>query len=187
MATKSVKINENDYRFLPYINEKYVFDYFNHLEKRTIKILTWSKYFPILGTSYYNLELFYPSAFTVFDAKKRNRFDSKGNYSYPNSLGVLKDNEYFESKIVYNNKYFFKIKDFCKQHDIELIVYQSPIYNNKVIFSETADFKIINHSNLIKSKKMFYDNIHVNKAGSIICSNKVSNVIFGLDDNSAKF
>jgi|LakMenEpi03Aug12_release.lakeMendotaPanAssembly.Ray.scaffolds.fasta_scaffold350957_1 hypothetical protein len=185
--TKSAKLNENDYRFLPYISEDYVHAYFSELEKRNFKVLTWSKFFPILGTSYYNLELFYPSIITVFDSKKRNRFDERGNYEYPNNSGLLKENDYQETNIVFNNNYFYKIKVFCKQHNIQLIVYQSPIYNNKVIFAKTHEFKIINHSNLIMDKKMFYDNIHVNKIGSKMCSEKFSDELLGLNSTLIKF
>ncbi|WP_320814520.1 hypothetical protein [Flavobacterium sp.] len=167
VTNKAPKLNNNDYRFLSEIQQNVVFDYYSEIESADFPILQYSKFLPILGVSYYNNELFYPSFFTFVKPEKRNRFDDKGNYSYPNLGAPSKENE-DAIHLDFQNPYFFKIVDFCKKKNIKLILYQSPLYKKNILTS--GNYTIINHSNLIKDNTLFYDNLHVNKKGRVYCS-----------------
>jgi len=166
LKNASPKLNNNDYRFLPFVNRKYVYDYYSTLEPNFFKPLLYSRLVPLIGVSYYNTELFYPSVLSAINPNKRNRFDDMGNYSYPsNGLPNKLTSEEITLKI--NNPYFNKISNFCKSHNIKLVSYIAPIYKTKVVLGK---FKMVNHSNLINDSNMFYDDIHVNKIGRKICS-----------------
>ncbi|WP_299226415.1 hypothetical protein [uncultured Psychroserpens sp.] len=169
-------VSDNDYRFLPFISETYVYDYYKAFSSKQSKVLKYSRWLPMLGVSYYNAELFYPSMITVIKNKKRNRFDDKGNYTYPNlknSRVVI--NEPSNLNVSFKNKYVAKIKDLCASNNIELICYFSPVAS-KSISVNTSLYSIINHSDLIKDEQLFYDDIHVNSNGRQLCSLKFSEV-----------
>lgn len=163
------KLNNNDYRFLTEVQDSLVYNYYNRLEDKGLKVLTYSKFFPILGISYYNNELFYPSFYAFLKPNKRNRFDDKGNYTYPQIINNLSEVGFASSKTNYVNPSFLKIQKLCQQKGIELIVYQSPIYRTNVVFPTTNEFKIINHSKILP-EDLFYDNIHVNSKGRTFCT-----------------
>jgi len=173
LAEEHPKLNNNDYRFLTYVQEDCVSEYYNTIETGTFKKLWLSKYSPIIGLSYYNTELFYPSLLSIVKPKKRNQFDDKGNYSYPNA-GSPKKKKQEVLTMEFKNPYFDKIKRFCEEKKINLILYQSPIYCTPVIVKDTIATKFINHSNLFQTADFFYDNIHVNKKGRELCSQKVA-------------
>lgn len=160
-------IGNNDYRFLSERNTNVVKEYYQSISYEKFPVLKYSNYLPLLSLSYYNTEIFYPSLYTVVQPKKRNRFDDRGNYSYP-TVGKLKDKEKRNIRVVFRNPYFEKIKSFCNQHKIELIVYQSPLY--KTIVNLEYDGLSINHSNFIKTEALFYDDLHVNNLGRNACT-----------------
>lgn len=169
-------ISDNDYRFLPYINEAYVFQYFKQYTSTRAKLISNSKWLPMLGVSYFNVEVFYPSLFTIIQPEKRNRFDAKGNYTYP--IKNNKDAAISEFKafpVSFSNHYVAKIKALCMANNIELICYFSPIKGKKVI-TETTSFPIINHSDVLKNEAYFYDEIHVNTKGRQMASTHFANV-----------
>ncbi|MVO07691.1 hypothetical protein GOQ30_00770 [Flavobacterium sp. TP390] len=166
LKNKNPKLNNNDYRFLPYVQEDYVFDYYNELETKTFKPLSFSRYFPIIGVSYYNTEIFYPSIISFFNSNKRNHFDDKGNFCYPTN-GKPNKLEIDEIEVVINNPFYFKIKEFCSQNNIKLRIYISPIFKTKL---KIHDDSIIDQSNFLIDEEMFYDNIHVNQIGRRKCS-----------------
>jgi len=170
-------LNENDYRFLPYVNRSYVFDYYKDMEKSKFKLLSLSKYFPIFGVAYYNTELFYPSLVATLQPEKRNKFDDRGNYSYPISLCPQKS-VYDTMEMEMKNPYFIKIKQFCVDNNIKLLIYQSPLFKTKVIAKYNPE--LINNSDFLRDSTMFYDNIHVNSKGRRICSEKFANYLLNL-------
>ncbi len=167
LANDNPKINNNDYRFLSEYNTKEVKSYYNSISYEGFPVLKYATYFPLIGVSYYNTELFYPSLFTILKPEKRNRFDEKGNYSYPN-MGSPKSTEATIKNLKVNNSYFQKIKDFCQGHGIKLIVYQSPLYKTTITSNSKENF--VNHSNFITVDSLFYDNLHVNSMGRTKCS-----------------
>lgn len=167
LGNENPVLSDNDYRFLSERNTKSVHQYYQTITYEGFPVLKYSTYFPVLGVSYYNTEVFYPSLFTVIQPKKRNRFDDRGNYSYPSS-GSPEETTQNTTATIIKNPYFEKIKVFCRQKGIQLIVYQSPLYKTKVTLSEQTVF--INHSDLIQTDTLFYDNLHVNEYGRTACS-----------------
>jgi len=173
-------INGNDYRFLPDASDANVKQYFCEIEGKDKWIYQSTSYLPLVGVSYFNSELFFPGIVALVQPKRRNLFDDKGNYSYPVSKSALKllDKKKTQ-KVAIKNPYFSKIVDFCKQHDIELIVYQSPIYNLNPIYN--INLPLINHSSLFDDTALFYDEIHVNKKGRRVCSSNVATFLLNID------
>lgn len=163
------ELNNNDYRFLTEVQDTLIYNYYDRMESNGLKILAYSKFMPILGVSYYNNELFYPSLYAFLQPAKRNRFDDKGNYTYPQIVNNIEKRSIVTSKTSFSNPSFLKIKKLCKEKGIDLIVYQSPIHGTNVIFPSTNEFKIINHSTILP-EALFYDNIHVNSKGRTFCT-----------------
>lgn len=166
----TVDISDNDYRFLPYISEDYVSNYFKPFTSVRAKWIRYSKWIPMLGVSYFNVEIFYPSIFAFIQPEKRNRFDVNGNYTYP--VKKNKDARITSFKampVVFKNDYVAKIQALCKANNIQLICYFSPIQGRKVI-TENISFTIINHSDILKNQAFFYDTIHVNAIGRQMAS-----------------
>lgn len=163
------ELNNNDYRFLTEVQDTLIYNYYNRMEHGGLKVLTYSKFMPILGVSYYNNELFYPSIYAFLKPTKRNRFDDKGNYTYPQIENRIEKGIVTNIETSYLNPSFLKIKKLCKQKAIDLIVYQSPIHRKNVVFPNTDQFKIINHSRILP-EDLFFDNIHVNSKGRTFCT-----------------
>ena len=163
-------LSDNDYRFLPFVSRHYVSDYYHTFKEKQSQLLGYSKYFPLLGVSYYNTEVFYPSVLSLLRPKQRNRFDDKGNYTYPNVEKEAKSIVNFKKRtMTISNIYVEKISALCKKNGIELICYMSPI-KGVDIEVVNSDYKIINHSRLFDNTSYFYDAIHVNSKGRQIAS-----------------
>lgn len=174
LINKKPELNNNDYRFLPFIYKNYIYDYYSEMETSFFKPLTLSRYLPVVGVSYYNTELFYPSILAAIYPKKRNRFDEKGNYFYPGE-GNPTEQKYQSIKLEINNPYLNKIARLCQENKVELIVYIPPNY--KTTITTNQKLNIVNHSDLINDKKLFYDNIHVNESGRKKCSIEFAKVL----------
>lgn len=162
--TKTAKKNgNNDYRFVPFGGEIYVNNYFKKLDKTSLGLLKNANKNPFFTYSYYNLELFYPSIISALKPNFKNKFDDKGNYSYPN-LG--KELEVKKSKIIkhtISNPLLKEIASFLNENGAKLIIYIAPYADRD--FQIDTNYPLINHSNSIKDNTFFYDNIHVNKKG----------------------
>lgn len=171
LANSKPVLSDNDYRFFSERNTQAVHNYYQDIAYEDFPVLKYSAYLPILGVSYYNTEVFYPSLLAAMQPKKRNRFDDRGNYSYPTS-GFPKETAPKTIATVIKNPYFEKIKAFCEQKKIKLIVYQSPLYKIKVDLN--LDELTVNHSDLLPDATLFYDNLHVNQVGRRICSEAFS-------------
>jgi hypothetical protein len=175
IANSKPKLNLNDYRFLPFINEDYVFEYYNKMENDNFKILSNSKYFPFLGVSLYNSELFYPSLLVAIHPKTHNRFDDNGNYAYVGNT-VLEDKKIKKIIINWNNPYVEKIKNLCLKNKTKLIIYLAPKYKTEVE-NQNKKYEIINFTSEIVDSKMFYDSIHINESGRRQVSEKIAKTL----------
>lgn len=163
-------VSANDYRFLPYVNHPYVSDYFKSFSSTEANLLSFSRYLPMLGVSYYNAEVFYPSLLSIFKPNKRNRFDNKGNYTYPVkniTSKVIKNRKPINLK--FENSALQKIKKLCDKEGIKLICYISPIKKG-IVVSEQSKYEVINHSAKLDNTKYFYDIVHVNSLGRKVIS-----------------
>lgn len=158
-------LGDNDYRFLPYVGRDYVYNHYQQYPSNQAKFLGYSKFLPILGVSYYNAELLYPSINSLIYPKKRNRFDAKGNYSYPPQKFEdipITQRDTFE--VDFSNSNMKAIQSLCDTHGIQLICYFTPMQFRyaKVV---NNNFTTINHSGALNSKQYFFDGIHVNSLG----------------------
>lgn len=173
---KSVFSN-NDYRFLMFVNRPYVYEYYSGFQNKPAKLLRYSKWLPSLGVSYYNTELFFPSGLTILKPQRRNRFDDRGNYAYPNTSGIeKKTGKVMEKSLRFNNEYFHKIKALCDAHNLQLICYLPPVYNSS--YQEEVDddsFRVINHSAYLEDAAYFYDGFHVNLKGRRLINEAFAN------------
>lgn len=175
MSNINPTINGNDYRFLPHANDASVKKYFSEMDGDNKWVYQLTSYIPAVGVSYFNSELFFPGILAILKPQKRNLFDERGNYSYPINKSAskqLKINEKKIKNVVVQNPYFFRIVDFCNQNKIKLMIYQSPVYNLKIMYD--SKLSIINHSSLFDDGFMFYDKIHVNKIGRKTCSQEMA-------------
>lgn len=169
VSNATPQLSANDYRFLPHIREGYVKDYFSALDTDLFSVYTASRYVPLVGVSYFNTELFYPSLLAAVQPHKRNRFDAFGNYSYPEiqaQLPKVSGLQYKNPEV--KNPYLEKIVQFCEEHSISLVLYQSPLYATRCEYP--TSFSVVNHSDLISDKMLFYDRLHVNVKGRRLCS-----------------
>ncbi|MEC4050909.1 hypothetical protein OX284_015840 [Flavobacterium sp. SUN046] len=163
MEVAHPKLNNNDYRFLPFITEDYVYDYYNSMEETPLKPLTHSRYLPFLGVSYYNTELFYPSIVALLHPNLHNRFDAKGNYTYP--VDFFKGHSKPKKVVLsWKNPFLDKINLLCKEHGTTLIVYQSPILETSIVNLNTK-VNFVNHAALLAPNQGFYDEIHLDNKG----------------------
>lgn len=163
LETSNPTINNNDYRFLPFVNENYVYEYYKNLESGYFKPLTFSHFCPFIGVGYYNTEVFYPSIVSLFKPNFKNRFDDKGNYSYPESGGKITK---AKTQVIlhWKNPYIYKIKELCDLNNTKLIIYQAPIFNTTII-NYNQNFQLINDCNKLTDVNYFYDEIHLNEMG----------------------
>ncbi|SDS68737.1 hypothetical protein SAMN04515667_2742 [Formosa sp. Hel1_31_208] len=168
-------VSDNDYRFMPFANESYVHDYYKRYNSRRAELLSGSKWAPLLGVSYYNTEVFYPSLLSIFNSEKRNRFDDRGNYTYPATQRTAETITTTTAlKIEFKNADIENIRALCELNGMELICYFSPMQNKEIV-TQNLNYKIINHSNLLDNTMYFYDAIHVNHKGREISSARFAN------------
>jgi hypothetical protein len=163
LANNEPTLSDNDYRFLPFVSNDYVYQYYKELEPGYFKPLTLSHYFPMFGVSYYNTEVFYPSLIAIAKPNKHNRFDEKGNYFYP-ELGNVKPRKHLDILLKWNNPYIKKIKQLCDSNATQLIIYQAPLLN-ATISNTNKEYNFINNADVIDDTSKFFDEIHVNQYG----------------------
>lgn len=168
LAETNPRLNNNDYRFLPFVTNDYVHDYYKSMEDGLFKPLTYSYYLPFLGVSYYNTEVFYPSIVAAIQPNKHNRFDDKGNYCYP-PTSTFKKFSPKEVILQWKNPFLNKIKALCLAHHTQLIVYQAPVIETRII-NTNKSYNFINHSALLKGTKGFYDEVHLDVNGRQVAS-----------------
>jgi hypothetical protein len=157
------KIGNNDYRFVTFSNEEYVKKYYDEFDKSSLGLLKHSNINPFFTYSYYNLELFYPGMLSAFKPNFRNKFDQKGNYSYPNSGKEFGSKNRKEIAYIISNPLIKEIETFLIENNSKLIIYIAP-YADKNLTINTS-YNLINHSYVVNNDTLFYDNIHVNNKG----------------------
>jgi len=164
--TKEVSLSDNDYRFLMYANRDYVGMYYDSVAAPNTmsKTLAASQVFPVLGVSYFNAEIFYPSLVSMVKPDRRNRFDDRGNYTYPVGQKQQQSEPKKPYELLFDSPQLAALYELCMQHQIKLIYYISPVQHKKVEF-KPGDVTIIDHSDVIKDDTQFYDKIHVNSLG----------------------
>lgn len=163
-------LSDNDYRFIMYANRDYVKAYYADFKGLPAQLLEHSRWLPMLGVAYYNTEVFFPSLIAAFQPERHNRFDAFGNYTYPVLASADEALSYKTSlNLEFKNPYIEKIKTLCDAHGITLICYLSPIKDQQVKVITDA-YNVINHSDLLTNNRFFYDEMHVNTDGRLLCS-----------------
>lgn len=171
-------INNNDYRFLMYVNKSYVSQYYNEFRGTKAKLLGFSEWLPAIGVTYYNMEIFYPGLLSLLEPNRRNRFDYKGNYTYPKIVNSNeKINAFTNLPIHFTNLYINRIKKLCELHNIKFICYFTPMRGQRALI-KSKNYNIINHSDLLQNKSYFHDDIHVNSQGRKAASLKFSDDLY---------
>lgn len=168
------ELGNNDYRFVAFSGRDYVKDHYRKYEEGKLKMLFNSKYFPLFSFSYYNLELLIPSVLSAIKPMYRNKYDEKGNYSYPNS----KITHQKESKVAIETKEFEIINplindivSILEENKCKLIIYVAPYEDlNYTTSINYENFTLINHSNAILDQNLFFDRIHVNTRGRTVAT-----------------
>lgn len=166
----SKEINDNDYRLAPFLHKPYIYSYFKEKEKGIMRPYTYGRFMPAILYGHYNTELFFPSLFTLIKPSYRHRFDSFGNYTYPEKAGENSsayEDEFKVSKkpVTISNPMITEFKEYLKEHNCELVIYIAPYQNMDIIIENELDIPIINHSSALQDKILFYDPIHLNHLG----------------------
>lgn len=166
LENKDVNYGDNDYRFLMYGNRDYIHDYYKNASSNSeaARMAYVTKWLPFVGISYYNTELFFPSLNALLVPSKRNRFDDKGNYSYPKTDKKFKIKPLRMEKMNFDHPYLKKIESLCRENDIQLVYYFAPMRVSKILYSG-ENFPVINDSGSLEDDTFFYDDIHLNYLG----------------------
>jgi len=157
-------LGHNDYKFVPFGYQNHVKEHYKKHEQLQLKPLYHAYWFPLIAYGYYNLELLPSALISAVKPQYKNRFDSFGNYAYPNLKKTFKNKKKLTKRCNINNPILKEIYSLAQQNNIQLILYIAPLRNT---FLEVINCKypLINHSDKIKDPNLFYDNIHVNKKG----------------------
>ncbi len=166
LDNKTADFGDNDYRFLMYVNRDYVQNYYKNASSTSYaaRVSYLTKWLPFVGLSYFNTELFFPSLNALIVPSKRNRFDERGNYSYPKPNKKFKNKSLRTEKINFNHPYLKQIEALCKENDIQLIYYFAPMRSTDIAFNSPM-FLVINDSRTVEDDTYFYDDIHLNYMG----------------------
>ncbi|KAA6324290.1 hypothetical protein EZS27_026364 [termite gut metagenome] len=158
----------NEFYFLPFINEDYVYDSFYNREHDWLKIRAYSRYCPILGLAYYNQQLYFSSLLAAIKPHYRHRFNQKGNTAYPDTHLSSEQHEKTSDTITHVNNAVSAIEQICKDNNIKLIWYLPPRSGNTIVDSVFNQNRIIiNSRELFEGKEdlFMYDFVHVNSKG----------------------
>jgi hypothetical protein len=165
MDSSKTVLSENDYRFLPFINEPYVKEYYGKYDEGILKPLASSKYFPFLGFGYYNMELLGPALVAAVNPAYKYQFDDLGNFQYPDFLSIKEKPEIRRIQTNLTNPILKQIQELTDSHSSKLIVYIAPYLRDEIMVSKATPYLLINHAQLISEPKYFSDYIHVVNSG----------------------
>jgi len=158
------QFSKNTYRFFPFCSEKYFNQEIKKFEntKERSNFLA-SYYYPGFTLCENNTVLFPSSLKALINPRLRNRFDEKGNYSYPMSKKASKLIAFDTVRFNTYGKLFEDFQKTCRKHNIQLTTYIAPIEGTYLKLPRTPN--LINHSDLLVDCKYFADELHVNPLG----------------------
>jgi hypothetical protein len=175
IADNTYQFSKNTYRFVPFCHESYIQE-------------TMAKFEDCKEKSNFRASRFYPG-FTVFENNKtlltgavkalinpkiRNRYDEKGNYTYPIGQPVDKSINFDTTEFTQYGSVYYDLQKICIENNINLITYIAPIEGHYLKVPATKN--LINHSNLFNNSKFFADELHVNPIGRHIATSVFSNI-----------
>jgi len=164
--------------FLQYYNSNIISSYFNYCEDNTfynIPLYRYVKYRDLGWREFYK---------TIIKNRNKSFIKDKGYAPLYKKLSndIIINKYNFDESILYN-KHLDEIIKICRQNNIELIFFSSPVFSNhnyKLInILENYLPNYYNQTELLKEKMYFKDNMHINHRGAIIQTNDISIYING--------
>jgi hypothetical protein len=175
IADHTYQFSKNTYRFVPFCHEPYIQE-------------TMAKFEDCKEKSNFRASRFYPG-FTVFENNKtlltgavkalinpqtRNRYDEKGNYTYPLRQPIDKKINFDTKEFAKYGTVYYDLLKICTENNIKLITYIAPIEGQFLKVPYTKN--LINHSDLLDNTKFFADELHVNPIGRQIATTAFANI-----------
>jgi hypothetical protein len=175
IADHTYQFSKNTYRFVPFCHEPYIQE-------------TMAKFEDCKEKSNFRASRFYPG-FTVFENNKtlltgavkalinpqtRNRYDEKGNYTYPLRQPIDKKINFDTKEFAKYGTVYYDLLKICTENNIKLITYIAPIEGQYLKVPYTKN--LINHSDLLDNTKFFADELHVNPIGRQIATTAFANI-----------
>ena len=173
----------NEYYFLPWLCEDSIYRCFRSREEGLLKVLSSSRYCPILGFSYYNQQLLGSCFLALKNPRYKWHFDDRGNESYGNTMQVSGEKEIpVRTDTLYlSNPYIRKIEALCRKNGVELIYYLPPQWKRNTFFADSAGHRILNHRDALNQlPECFNDEMHVNGKGRKMMSERVARELWSI-------
>lgn len=170
----SSQVTDKDYILLPFIwKSKSIDNYFKSKEHYFLY-----KYLPIFKYVFFNLELLYPTIYSVFNGDFKYKFNDFGDFSYPIAKQRHVLNNKVESVILdLKNEDLLQFRKLCESRKIKYKIVVLPILNSKMKLAE--DSTVLNLSmSFNDSQNLYYDKIHLNSNGSKIFTELLDSLIF---------
>lgn len=107
--------------------------------------------------------------------------DYSHSQGYTEITGKLKkDKPYKFSLLDKPNPHFFRINEICKENDIEVVYFTSPIYRPEGSFNVLKKYlpNYYDFSNEFQNREMFSNPDHMNKKGAIAFTNMLVDLFF---------
>ena len=158
------QFSKNTYRFVPFCNESYIQETINKFENSKEKRnFQWSRIYPGFTIFENNKTLLTAAIESFFNPQKRNRFDEKGNYTYPLGDTINQHLKFDTLQFSQFGLVYSDLKQICEANNIILITYIAPIKSTYLKLPEIMN--LINHSKHLKNASFFADDLHVNSFG----------------------
>jgi hypothetical protein len=175
IADNTYQFSKNTYRFVPFCQESYVQETMNKFEdcKEKFKFRA-SRFYPGFTVFENNKTLLTGAVKALINPKSRNRYDEKGNYTYPLGMPIDKNINFDTTEFSLYGKVYYDLLKICVDNNIKLVTYIAPIEGQ---FLKVPDIKnLINHSDLLNNSKFFADELHVNPIGRQIATTAFANI-----------
>jgi hypothetical protein len=158
------QFSKNTYRFIPFCHENYIQETIDKFEpsgeKRNFQ---WAKIYPGFTVFENNKTLLTAAVESFFNPQKRNRFDEKGNYTYPLGDTINQHLKYDTLQFSSFGLVYKDLSRICKENNIILITYIAPLKGTCLQVPVITN--LINHSSQLKNAYYFADDLHVNSVG----------------------
>ena len=164
IADNTYQFSKNTYRFVPFCQESYIQETMTKFEDCKEKFnFRASRFYPGFTVFENNKTLLTGAARALINPKIRNRYDEKGNYTYPLGQPINKNISFDTTEFKQYGYVYYDLQKICIENNINLITYIAPIEGHYLKVPATKN--LINHSNLLNKSKFFADELHVNPLG----------------------
>ncbi len=175
IADNTYQFSKNTYRFVPFCNETYIQETMAKFEDCKEKSnFRASRFFPGFTVFENNKTLLSGAVKALINPKIRNRYDEKGNYTYPLGSPLDKFITFDTTVFTRFGNVYDDLQKICTENNIELVTYIAPIEGQFLKVPYTKN--LINHSDLLNNSKFFADGLHVNPIGRQMATTEFANV-----------